>query len=100
MGTFSLSRAQARHLERVFKTSQDRRLRDRCQAILLRADGYTRAEVARMLHVSPRSVQRWAKLYRTGGLHALRICWGPGRPPKLKPDSAALLRRWVRRGPA
>ena len=87
-------------LEHTFNTPADRRLRDRCQA-LVRADrGRRHHQSAADWRVTARPLQRWLNAYRPGGLAGLTIHWGPGRAPPipetLAPESVA----WVKQGPA
>lgn len=57
--------------------------RRRHKAVALREHGLTQAEIARRLHTTPRSVRRWLRAWREGGLDALTCKPAPGRPPKL-----------------
>jgi hypothetical protein len=43
-------------LVKTFKTTKDRRLRDRCQAVLMKAEKRTQTAIARELHVERRSI--------------------------------------------
>jgi transposase len=59
--------------------------------------GLDTAEVAQLLGVTVRSVQRWDEAVRGGGdLSALPQ---PGRPPKLTPEQAAAVVGWLDRSP-
>jgi hypothetical protein len=65
-------------LETTFKTTSDRRLRDRCQAILMADHGRRHQHIADDLRVSPRTLQRWLNTYRTCGLDGLTLRnWRP-----------------------
>jgi len=46
-------------LEHTFTTTADRRLRDRCQAILMADRGRRHHQIAEDLRVTPRTLQRW-----------------------------------------
>lgn len=61
--------------------------------------GYSQCEVARFLDVDPRSVRRWIKAYRDGGVDALRTKPRPGRPPKLTAQQTDIVLSWFRRSP-
>lgn len=61
--------------------------------------GYAQTEVAHFLGVAPRSVRRWMKAYREGGLEALKANPRPGRPPKLTPEQTATVLGWFQRNP-
>ena len=94
-----LSQAQQDELLHTFKTSSDRRLRDRCQATLMSARGRHRPEAAQDLGVSTRTLQRWLNAYVRAGLDGLKPNWGPGHPPKIPPHLAPEIIQWVKLGP-
>ena len=75
-------------LEHTFKTTTDRRLRDRCQALLMADRGRRHHQIAEDLRVTSRTLQRWLNAYRTEGLDGLTIHWAPGRVPRI-PESLA-----------
>jgi transposase len=87
-------------LEQTFRETTDRRLRDRCQAVLLAANGLAQPAIATALLVSERSVRRWLAAFRARGLAGLRITWPRGATPKIDPAHREIVREWVRRGPA
>src|SRR5215475_2153536 len=78
-------------LEHTFKTTADRRLRDRCQALLMANRGRRPHQIAADVRVTPRPLQRWLNAYRTRGYAGLMIHWAPGRAPRAFP------RPWPRR---
>jgi transposase len=65
--------------------------RRRRRALTLLAAGRTAREVAEMVGVRVRSVERWAKAKREGGVRALRAKPASGRPPKLSADERTRL---------
>ena len=87
-------------LERTFRATRDRRLRDRCQAALMADRGRRRGPIAEDLGVRRASVHRWLRAYqaagaggaedRVGGGSAAAHPRGPGR------DDRDL---WVKEGP-
>jgi transposase len=87
-------------LEHIFKNTADRRLRDRCQALLMADRGRHHAQIAADLHVNPRTLQRWLNAYRTQGLDGLTIHWAPGRLPRIPESLAPEIVAWVKQGPA
>jgi len=87
-------------LEHTFKTTADRRLRDRCQALLMANRGRRHHQIAEDLRVTPRTLQRWLHAYRTGGLDGLPIRWAPGRTPRIPAAVAQEVVAWVKPGPA
>lgn len=86
-------------LERTFKTTPDRRLRERCQAVLMADRGRRRGPIAEDLGVHRASVHRWLRAYQAGGLAGLRIRWAAGPPPRIPEDRAATIVTWVKEGP-
>ena len=100
-------------LRTAYRAERDPALRQRVQALwLLRGDTRLVGEVASVIGVEYRTVQRWVGWYRTGGLAAVRShrLGGPGQPPRLTPEqqeqvakevetgrfrSAATIRVWI-----
>lgn len=95
-----LSTSQRASLERAFRTTTDRKLRDRAPIVRLADRGRPHQDIAADLGVSTRTVQRWLHAYLDRGLPGLRPRTAPGAAPKLTPDLGPVLRRWVRGGPA
>src|SRR5262245_48387354 len=77
----------------------DRTLRDRLQLVLLAARGRPPKRIAPDLGITPRTVQRWLNAYCAGGLDRVRPRKAPGAAPKLRPELAAAMRRWIIDGP-
>jgi transposase len=86
-------------LQHAFRTTQDRRLRDRAQIILLAHRGRPHQVIAADLAISPRSIQRWLNAYLECGLEGLQPRQAPGAKPKLTADLAPILQQWVIDGP-
>ncbi|MBX7551682.1 winged helix-turn-helix domain-containing protein [Streptomyces sp. NPDC004232] len=61
--------------------------------------GERTAVIARDLRVSERSVERWRRAWREGGMAALASA-GPPKLPKLSDDEFAELEKELARGPA
>ena len=95
-----LSPEARQQLIATFKTTVDRRLRDRCQAVLMNADKRKQTAIAHDLHVERRTVYNWLTAYATGGLDALKIAWGPGKKPLIPASMVATIQEWVKNGPA
>ena len=72
--------------------------RTRERAADLLNQGLTQAEIARTLHVDPRSVRRWKHAMRSGGMDSLKAHPASGRPPKLSPDQRRQLEEQLLRG--
>lgn len=60
MSRLELSEGQRSELEACFRTTEDRRLRDRCQAVLMTARSRPQQQIAEDLGTTPRNVQRFA----------------------------------------
>src|SRR5262249_12659937 len=69
----TLTDPDRQQLEHTFKTTADRRLRDRCQAILMADRGRRHHQIAEDLRVTSRTLQRWLNAYCAGGLAGLTI---------------------------
>jgi transposase len=87
------------HLQQAFRTTSDRRFRDRTQIVLLAQRNRPHQDIATDLGISTRSVQRWLNAYRERGLEGLRPRQAPGAKPKLTADLAPVLQQWVIDGP-
>ena len=99
MAGLTLSEQARAELEETFRSTEDRRLAERCQAVLMAARGRKPQDIAVDVAAGVRTVFWWLKLYREGGLAALRIRWGPGRRSLIPEAHAELLKQWVRMGP-
>lgn len=70
----------------AYRAEHDPAMRQRLQALwLLRSGERLIREVAQVIGVDYRTVQRWVGWYREGGLPAVRAhrLGGPGQPPRL-----------------
>jgi transposase len=72
--------AEAERLEACFPSTDDRKLRDRLQIILMAQRGRARQDIAADLGVHRKTVTRWLNAYCDGGLVALRPKKAPGKP--------------------
>jgi transposase len=100
MMTVNLHEDEGRRREDTFHTTQDRRLRDRCQAILRAARGRRHRQLAEDLGISVRTLQRWLNAYQAEGLAGLTIQWASGRAPHIPEALASDILAWVTHGPA
>jgi transposase len=99
MRRIQLTTAEHEQLEHTFKTTTDRRLRDRCQAVLMASRGRKRRTIAQDLGVHRTTVQRWLTHYHERGLTGLQIQWAPGQPRRLPEPLAPTIQEWVKAGP-
>jgi transposase len=95
----SLPLPEREHLQQVFRSTSDRKLRDRSQIVLLAQRGRPHQDIAHDLGITPRTVQRWLNAYLERGLDGLRPKKAKGATPKLTAALAAVLRQWVIDGP-
>ena len=99
MRRIRLTGTEQAHLEQMFKTTHDRRLRDRCQAVLMAHRGRKRKTIAQDLGVHRTTVRLWLKQYQEQGLPGLALHWAPGRLGLIPATLAPTLQRWVQEGP-
>jgi len=100
-------------LRTAYRGEREAAVRQRLQALwLLRGGERLVGEVAAIVGVDYRTVQRWVAWYRSGGIEAVRAHWlgGPGKAPRLTPEeqeqvaqdvatgrfrTAAAIRAWI-----
>lgn len=100
MRRIRLTTAEQEQLEHLFKTTNDRRLRDRCQAVLMASRGRKRTTIAQDLGVHRTTVQLWLKHYHERGVEGLPIQWAPGQPRRIPATLGPTIQEWVKAGPA
>jgi hypothetical protein len=78
-----LPQAEVERLEQAFRSTQDRKLRDRLQIVLLAHRGRPHQDIAADLWINRRSVHRWLNAYLERGLDGLlpRKAQGPWHDP-------------------
>jgi transposase len=95
-----LPEPEAQRLEQLFRSTEDRRLRDRLQIVLMAHRQRPRQDIATDLGIHRRSVSRWLNAYCERGLGGLQPRRAPGASPKIPDTLADEVRRWVIDGPA
>src|SRR3954471_1158156 len=95
-----LPSTEAERLDACFHSTDDRRLRDRLQIVLMAQRGRARQDIATDLGVHRKTVTRWLNAYCAGGLVALQPKKAPGKPGHIPAALAGELRRWVIDGPS
>ena len=95
-----LPRAEARRLQELFRTTDDRKLRDRLQIVLLAHKGRPRQQIASDLAIHRRSVTRWVNAYCDGGLEALLPTKPKGKAASIPEGLADEIKARVIGGPA
>jgi transposase len=86
-------------IEQTFKTTADRRLRDRCQAVLMAHRGRKRKTIAADLGVHRTTVKKWLEQYQARGVTGLKRQAAPGQPRRIPETFAAMIVEWVKAGP-
>jgi transposase len=86
-------------IEQTFKTTADRRLRARCQAVLMAHRGRKRTTIAAELGVHRTTVKKWVAQYQARGGTGLTRQTAPGQPRRIPETCAALSVEWVKAGP-
>ena len=79
----ALSDAQRASLEQVHRHGSVHRLRQRAQAVLLSAKGFTLEQLAALCDVHPETVSGWLDAWQERGLDGLADAPKPGRRRKI-----------------
>ena len=90
---------EVERLESQFRATDDRKLRDRLQIVLLAHKGRQHKDIAADLCVNRRTVQRWLNAYLERGLDGLRPRKAPGKAGNIPADLADEVKAWVIGGP-
>ena len=91
---------EVERLDTLFRSTDDRKLRDRLQIVLMAHRGRARQDIAADLGVHRKTVTRWLNAYCADGLNGLQPRKAKGQPAKIPPALAEEVRRWVIDGPA
>src|SRR5262245_21601142 len=92
--------AEAERLDACFRSTNNRKLRDRLQIVLMAHRGRARQDIAADLGVHRKTVTRWLNAYCDAGLDGLQPKKAPGKPARIPASLADEVRRWVIDGPA
>ena len=92
--SIALAPDQRATLLRYYRGAADPQLRLRAHILLLLDDGRTWGDIARTLYCSSRTIDRWARRFRQGGLAALGG-QPSGAPVRLGAGWATLVVTWV-----
>lgn len=95
-----LPEAEVERLQEVFRSTDDRKHRDRLQIVLLAHKGRKHQDIAADLCIDRRSVQRWLNAYCERGLGGLLPKKAKGASAKIPASLADEIKRWVIEGPA
>ncbi len=94
-----LSEGSKSELEDLFHKTKSPRMRSRAQIILLSHRGYVSSEIAEIVFINIRGVQRWINRYLSEGIQGLFDAPRSGAPPRVTPAYIELLLQKVRRRP-
>ncbi len=89
----TLSAGEQAAREQTLKTTAERQLRDRCQAVLMAHRGRNRKAIAGDLGVHRTTVKKWLEQYRARGVEGLRVQRAPGKPRRL--DDLEVVYLWA-----
>jgi transposase len=92
--------SEADRLEDLFRSTRDRKLRDRLQIVLLAHRGRPRQDIADDLGIHRIGVTRWLNAYCERGLDGLLPRKAKGGAPGIPAALADEIKRWVTEGPA
>jgi transposase len=92
---FTLTRSQRDDLWRRYKQTSDRRVAERLHAILLLDEGRSGPEVSAILHVHPKTLKRWVKLFATTGVEGLCSFNYVGNTAWLTDDQIQQFTTWL-----
>jgi transposase len=95
-----LSPTEADQLEQLFRSTDDRKLRDRLQIVLMAHRGRPRQDIAKDLGIHRISVTRWLNAYCERGPDGLLPKKAKGKTATIPAALADDIRRWVIEGPA
>src|SRR5215471_3106617 len=95
-----LPATEAERLDGLFRVTDNRKLRDRLQIVLMTHRGRARQDIAADLAVHRKTVTRWLNAYCDGGVDGLQPKKAKGKPGKIPAALADDVRRWVMDGPA
>jgi transposase len=92
--------AEADRLEVLFRSTQDRKLHDRLQIVLMAHRGRPRQDIAKDLGIHRIGVTRWLNAYCERGLDGLLPRKARGGTPSIPASMTDEIKRWVIEGPA
>jgi transposase len=95
----SLTTETKQTLEEMLHNHPFARCRQRAQAILLSARGYTVPQITEILEVERKAICRWIDQWHTQGLLGLYDKPRPGRPPLLTAEDTTLLQELIDKEP-
>ena len=92
---FSLTRSQRDDLWRRYKQTTDRHVAERLHAILLLDEGRSAREVGAILHLHPKTLKRWVKIFAAHGIDGLSTFNYVGNTPWLTEPQIQQFTTWL-----
>ena len=92
---FSLTRSQRDDLWRRYKQTSDRRVAERLHAILLLDEGRSAPEVSAILHLHPKTLKRWVKIFAARGVEGFASFNYVGNTPWLTEPQIQQFTIWL-----
>src|ERR1043166_9727231 len=86
-------------IEQRFRTTTDRRLRDRYQAVWMAPRGRKRQASAADLGRHHTTGKKWLDQYHARGVEGLKVGRALGKPPRMPATLAPTIIEWVKGGP-
>jgi transposase len=95
-----LPATEAERLDALFRSTDDRKLRERLQIVLMAHRGRVRQNIAADLGVHRKTVTRWINAYCDSGIDGLRPKKAKGKTGNIPKALADEVKNWVIEGPA
>ncbi len=92
---FTLTRSQREDLWRRYKQTGERRVAERLHAVLLLDEGRSAPDVSAILHLHPKTLKRWIRIFATGGVAALTNFHYVGNTTSLTAAQLQQLTTWL-----
>jgi transposase len=92
---FTLTRSQCDDLWQRYKQTSDRRVAERLHAILLLDEGRSAADVSAILHLHPKTLKRWVKIFAASGVEGLSTFKYVGTTPWLTEPQIEQFTTWL-----
>jgi len=92
---FTLTRSQREDLWHRYKQTKDRRVAERLHAILLLDEGRSATDVSAILHLHPKTLKRWIRIFASSGVDALTTFHYVGNTTSLTAAQLQQLTTWL-----
>ena len=92
---FTLTRSQREDLWRRYKQTAERRVAERLHAMLLLDEGRSAHDVSAILHLHPKTLKRWIRIFASGGVEALTSFHYVGNTTSLTPAQLQQFSTWL-----